>query len=354
MRILRRYIGSTMIKLTLMVLVIVLGMEFFIVFVGELGDIGTGNYGLLQALRYVVLTLPMNLYQLFPMVGLLGSLIGLGALGSNSELIVMRTSGVSVYQIIQAVVLAAIILIAGVTFIGECVAPEAQHIADTGKIISESGGQALNTTKGLWVRHGNDFVHIQTISPGLILHNIVEYHYDDQGDLMMALQAKSAERIKGVWQLRHVKASYIGKNKITTKASDRAPWPVPVDAKLLGVTKNNAQELSIVGLYHYIKYEQRNGLNVSSYALTFWQRVFQPLATLIMILLAVPFVFGPLRQVSMGVRIVTGAVLGFAFYLLNQFFGPFSLVYQVSPIVGASLPIILFACLAIWLMTRVR
>src|SRR3990167_7423623 len=118
MTLLSRYISMTIIKFILLVLVIVLGMEFFILLIGEFNDISHGKYGLAQALLYVALSSPGNLYGLFPMVGLLGSLIGLGLLGSHAELIIMRTAGMRVWKIILSVLQAALLMTILITLIG--------------------------------------------------------------------------------------------------------------------------------------------------------------------------------------------------------------------------------------------
>ena len=110
MKILKRHIGLTIIMATALVLLGLIGLQIFVSFINELNEIGSGHYGLWQTLQYVILTLPSNIYSFFPMAGLLGSLIGLGYLASNRELIVMRASGVSLMQIVWAVLRAAILL----------------------------------------------------------------------------------------------------------------------------------------------------------------------------------------------------------------------------------------------------
>jgi lipopolysaccharide export system permease protein len=76
----------------------------------------------------------------------------------------------------------------------------------------------------------------------------------------------------------------------------------------------------------------------------------QPFATLVMIFLAIPFIFGPLRSVSMGLRIMAGVIVGFGFYILNQFLGPMSQVYQIPAVVAALVPTMVFAMLGAFLL----
>jgi lipopolysaccharide export system permease protein len=100
-RILDKYISKTVLNMIFLVAFALLALEIFIEFTREFHDIGSGEYGLLQVLAYVPLVLPLDIYQLFPMVGLLGSLLGLGGLATHSELIVMRAAGFSFTQITQ-------------------------------------------------------------------------------------------------------------------------------------------------------------------------------------------------------------------------------------------------------------
>lgn len=354
MKILDRYIGITIIKLILIVMLIIIGMEFFISIVAEIGDIGKGDYGILQALQYVTLSLPTNLYSLFPMVGLIGSLLGLGVLASNSELVVMRAAGFSVFDIVKIVLLTALLLIVIITLIGEVIAPKTQQLADIKKLSAETQGQTVASKEGVWYRYQKSFIHLNDIVSSSKLYGVIQYDVDKKFRLKRIVEANHATRIGYQWWLYNgVESSFTDKGVVKTKFK-KLKWPVVIDAKVLGVSKNATQTMTLPALYRYIHYEKANGNSSANFSLAFWQRILQPLATLVMIFLAVPFVFGPLRSVSMGVRVVTGSVVGFGFYLLNQLFGPFSLVYQVPPIVGASLPIILFAFVAAFLMRRVR
>ena len=63
-----------------------------------------------HALQYIFLTLPSKAYLLFAPAVLLGSLLGLGAMASNSELTVMRAAGISNGRIIRAVLMTGVAL----------------------------------------------------------------------------------------------------------------------------------------------------------------------------------------------------------------------------------------------------
>ena len=71
MKILDLYIGRHVMQSTLVVFAVLLGLFVFVTFVDELGDMGTGQYGVIQVLQYVILSIPMIVYDLFPMAALL-------------------------------------------------------------------------------------------------------------------------------------------------------------------------------------------------------------------------------------------------------------------------------------------
>ena len=129
MRILDHYIRASVIWSTCLVVLILLGVESFIEFINELPSIGVSDYGILSVFTYVGMQTPADLYQLFPVAGFLGSLIGLGRLAATSELIIMRAAGVSITRIAWAVVKAALLMLIVMTLIGEWQAPTWQYQA---------------------------------------------------------------------------------------------------------------------------------------------------------------------------------------------------------------------------------
>ncbi len=134
----------------------------------------------------------------------------------------------------------------------------------------------------------------------------------------------------------------------------RLPLNVVFNPTLLQAGRKRVDQQSIVELYHAIIYRNHSGLATNQYQFTFWHRLIQPLTTIVMICLGVPFIFGSLRSASMGLRVLTGVIIGFAFYMLNQFFGPFTMVYQIPPVLAAVMPTLLFAVACVILLGRSR
>ncbi len=354
MKIIDRYLGITAIRGTMLVLLMLMGLSVFISLVKEIGDIGTGDYGILAVLEYIALDLPQQIYAFFPMACLLGTLLGLGALASNSELIILRASGVSVGRIIWIVIKATLLMLVVATLIGEGLGPMAQHTAEVHKALLTSSGQALKTNQGTWIRDGENFLYIHTIVDNKDLRGISRYQFDNQHNLLNASYAATGAYIHGHWIMQNVVESNINSTKVTITKMPQADWQLSLSPNLLRISVVDPEEMSLLQLNSYLSYLKKNNLNATNYLLSFWQRLLQPLATIIMVWLAIPFIFGPLRSSTMGLRVLLGATFGFCFITLNQFFGPLSTVYQFPPILAASCPLFLFALTAWILQRRVR
>jgi lipopolysaccharide export system permease protein len=307
-----------------------------------LHSIGEGEYGLLQVVIHELFMLPHDIYQFFPMLVLLGGVLGLGALVSSYELMVMRAAGVSIQRIITAVVLAALLLIVIATLMGELIAPRANFIAEKQKSIAQTVGQTIVTNSGIWVHEGNDFIHIERVIGRHQLQGVTRYEFDDNHRMLATYFAKSLDFNKGQWFARDLNKTVVGQDKTESQHQDMAEWNLKLTPSLLSVGMIEADSMSLPKLNQYANYLVENRLESSAFQLAFWQRIFQPLTTLVMILLAIPFVFVAPRATTMGKRILLAVVLSFIFYVLNAFFGEFSIVYRFPPMMAALLPTLLF------------
>lgn len=339
--------------MTALVLLVILGVEMFIAILRELDDIGTQGYGVKQACIFVLLTLPAEVYPLFPAVALMGCLIGLGKLASQSELIVMEASGVSKTQITLFVLYAAILMLVVVTAIGEGLNPRLVHFAHHYKTQAQTGGALAESRQGLWIRDGENFIYIDQVLPEGKLLFALRYQLDGTV-LKVASSAKEGSYQQHQWVFSDVTETVFSPQKVVSVHIASQVWPVTLDPDFVGVANINPNQASLPALKRYIYYLAKSGLYTKPYEFEFWKRVLRPLAALVMIGLAIPFVFGSLRSKPMGFRILVGVIIGFGFYTFNEFLGPFSLLYQVPPFLCAVIPLLVFAVLDIILLRRAQ
>src|SRR3546814_17599313 len=74
---------------------VLVGLDVVNAMISEFGDVGEGNYGLLDAVTYIVYTITRRAYTMFPTVAVIGALMALGQLAASSELTALPALGLS-------------------------------------------------------------------------------------------------------------------------------------------------------------------------------------------------------------------------------------------------------------------
>ena len=354
-RVLDRYIGKTIFSTIMLTLFMLVSLSGIIKFVDQLKKAGQGSYDALGAGLYTLLSVPKDVQLFFPMAALLGALMGLGMLAQRSELVVMQASGFTRMQVAMSVMKTAIPLVLITMAIGEWGAPQGEQMARNMRAQSMYGGSLLSTQQGVWAKDGNSYIYIERIKGDDELGGISIYNFNKQRRLESVRYAATAKFDKDnkQWRLSMVDESDLSDPKqIIGSQTVSGLWKTNLTPDKLGVVALDPDALSITGLRNYVKYLESSGQDAGRYQLNMWSKIFQPLSVAVMMLMALSFIFGPLRSVPMGVRVITGISFGFVFYVLDQVFGPLTIVYGIPPIVGALLPSASFLLISLWLLLR--
>ncbi|NHI01217.1 LPS export ABC transporter permease LptG [Oceanimonas sp. MB9] len=351
--ILDRYIGRTVLMAMLLCEFLLVGLSAIIRYVEQLRSVGEGSYTLLSAFYYVLLSMPKEIVLFFPIAALLGGLIGLGQLASSSELVVMQAAGNSRFNIVTSALKTAVPMMLVIMLIGEYLAPATKLAADDLRTQARSDGQVVLSVNGVWARDSEAYINIGQARRDGTLSNITLYYFDDDLRLQRITQAATADYQNGEWTLLNLTDTIFnhGESVLTEQQASRR-WQTTLTPDKLGVVAIEPDELSMRGLWEYQDYLEDNGQDGSLYELAFWRKALQPVMVVAMMLLASSFVFGALRSVTMGARLLMGILFGFGFYVANEVFGPISLVYEVPPALGALGPSLLFIGVALFLLNR--
>jgi len=352
MRILDFYIGRVIASTTFITLAVFVSVSGIIKFVEQMRAIGRGDYDLAHAALYVLYYVPRDVEVFFPMSALIGGLIGIGMLASNSELVVMQAAGLSRLDIIKSVMKTAVLLIFVSMAIGEWLAPPGEAKARQIRTQAISGGSLIASKNGVWAKDGDYFVNIGEVLDKGQLKKVQIYGFNDQLKIDSWLAAKSAIYQDKAWLLTEVEEFVLIDNKIVTNNYQQKIWNSSLTPKKLGVVTVTPESLSLRGLVDYLDYLEANEQDPSRYQLAFWRKIMQPLTVAVMLLVALSFIFGPLRSVSMGARIMMGVFTGILFFISNEVLGSLSLVYQLPPIMGAMLPNLLFISAAWYFISK--
>lgn len=353
MKILDRHIGFHVIRDSLLTLFTLLAVFSLVDFLDDLSDIGKGSYTVGAALEYMLLTTPSRIFILFPVAGVIGSLIGLGSLAAHRELVVMRASGISSLRIAGAAMKAAAVLVVASILVGEVVSPYTEQLAHQIRATALSDNRALDTRSGFWVRDGNTFINVGRVLPGNRMSELYIYEFDDQNRLRVATYADRGIYEDGKWTLEGIHQSLIDEQGVVARNVDEADWQSRFNPELAEVVSVRLASLSIPGLVRYIAYLRSNGLAVTQYQLALWSKLIHPLTTVVMIFIALPLVLGRLGSVGIGQRILVGVAIAVSFLVLQQLAGHMGLAFGVNPIAAACAPTLLFLAFAVWMFRKV-
>ncbi len=358
MPVMDRYIGREVLLAILVVLAAFIALMTLFALLDELRDDEAG-YTLARAMWYVLLTTPRRIYEVLPYVVFLGALVGLGNLANHSEIVIFRTSGVSAARTFVSVVYPVLLCLTVGIVIGEFVAPRGEQLAETYKARALQDSEEISLADGYWYREGRMVMHVEGLGSHDELTGLRQYWFGEDKTLVRALTADRAtyiagnDSVAGTWLLQNVVETRFDGDNTIRETSLRKNWEGQVDPRVLSVrVLVDPRKLSLFDLSYQIEYMKREGLNPSPYQLAYWSKILQPFAVLGLALIALGFVLGPLREVSMGVRISVGILVGLTFKYLQDLLAPMSIVYDMPPALAVLAPILGCWILGAWGMRR--
>ncbi len=351
-----RYLAKEIFKGTALLLLALLALFALFDLMAQLGELGKGNYGLTKLLAYVSLLQPNNLVVIFPLAALMGTLLAISRLSAQSELTVMRASGLSLTRL---AVYAAIIglIFSGLIFLfGEFVAPASEDAARRLKLSATSSMVAQKFRSGFWVKDDNSFVNIQTVTPETQLFDMRIYDFDANHRLAsISIVKKATYQSNNRWLLEDVEKTIfegLPANGQTARIErqPKATWNSAMTPDLMSVLRVSPDSMSMTNLSAYIDHLRDNKQNSTRYEWAFWAKLFQPAAVIIMMLLAIPFAIQSTRAGGVGARLLLGLMIGVGFHFLNQLTSHLTVLYNWPPLLSASTPVMIFLVVALFLI----
>lgn len=352
------YIVRNIFVTTLLVLFIVFGIYFVFTFIAQLGDIGQGSYGVWGAVKTVLYSIPWSLNLMFPIIAMLGTLMGLSMLAQSGELVAMRASGVSWYLIFKAVLFMGVIFAIISFIIGSYLAPKLNVLSMTEQQFAQQGENLYIGQKSLWLKDKNNFFYIEEMESGYhgILEGVTRYHIEN-GVLLSVLKAKRAIFKDHHWVLYNVSESKINSNNYKTQKHDQVTLDAFISPKLIKLLSDSSsiENLSLHQLDLVIDYRIKNNLRVAAFQMAFWRIIFQPISIIILMFSVLPYIFMANARRAYAVRLLVGGAVGFAFFVFNQFFSQIFIVYDFSipAFIIAALPCLCFLLITL-LLVRIQ
>ena len=349
MTILYRYLFIRFLIGLLISLTVLVSIEIFFSFTAELKYLDKGDYGMITILKYIILSTPKSILIMFPYAVLIGAMLSLGAMAADMEFISMHSAGISITKIMSIILIQAFLLSSVFYVAADSVVPKFTSKAEAKK------NKALNKKviymrNGVWFKDQNTFIKINEIYSDKNLKGIIMYKYNDQNVLLSIKTIKEAFFTNNKWTLKGIEETFVSTNPVSTKYSYEEITSKFIDKKLINIKTHKSESLSLNDVMRNIDYLNSNNLDADVQKKIFWEKIFKPLSTVIMLFLAMPFIFGRHRSSNLSKRIVLGLFIGILFFIVSSILPNLGMVFGIMPFINILFPHIIFIMFGILLL----
>lgn len=354
MNLITRYLITHILGFTAIVGLALVAIYTFISFVSEIDEAGRGGFGIVELVLYSLMMMPAGLYTLMPIIALLGTLLGLGALAGQNEITAMRAGGVTLRHIGRATLLAGALLGLLAIVLGDWLAPAGNQAARSFKTESRSGAAAGVAARPIWLRDGENIVHVRSLLAEDHVADVEIYALDTDLALKSLVRVEEGRYRDGAWHFTGVRSTRFEDGKTVAATAPEMNWQGRLAPEVLRLFVLEADSLSTPGLIRLIGYMDDNGLDAAGYRLSLWRKLVAPFTVMAMMLFAIPFVLGSQRGSGAGQRLLIGILVGLGFYVVNEVSASLGQLYAWPPLLSAGLPTIAMALFAAHRLQRAR
>ena len=280
-----------------------------------------------QVAKYFLYSIPSMISLSLPMAALIAAVLSLGNLSRHNEIIAMRAGGVSLAKIISPLIAGGLILSVVGFLNNEIIMPiyssKANYIRNVE--IEKKQLKVMFQQSKLWLRGpDNSIANIELVAPNrneMLGLNI--YKLNPDFTVRERIKAGSLVWTQGAWTLKDSRTFAIVGEAMISRSSDGEVFNIVENPDDLGMIVKNSEEMNFSEMWDYVKRLKTSGYKATQYEVDLHSKLAFPLASLLMVMIAVPF---SIHKVRGG-----GAAKGFAFAVMIAFF------YWTLASVGASL-----------------
>jgi len=356
MKIRDRYIAKTLLSSTMVVLVVWLSIYSFFSFLSELNSVEQQGYTIFSAFKYVLFQLPEVAYNQASPVILMGCILGMGHLATTSQLLVFRVSGDSILKITSLTLKNALIYVILLIAMGEFIAPISSNFAENIRSNALGKGSISINESGFWIRDGDNFINAQKNIDGKLFTGITVIEVNTSNKIETVIKSENALFDLNSLDMNNVDIFSIEDSSLFDNISskERKSYSkfVSFDQDLINSFEKNPKDLKIWTLVKQIQFLSDNKLRSGIFEVELYKRLIRPITLIAMILLAMLFIFGSARDVTIGRKIFFGAALGLSFEMLSRVTSAMALSFDINPLISSILPSTLVILISLTLLIQ--
>lgn len=345
MRILDRYLATQFLRVFIFSLIVFQAVYLIVDLFDRLSTFLDASG--LVIIQYYFYRLPWVGFQVLPMAVLLASLLSLGTLARNNELLAMKMGRLSSLRIVAPLVILGVLISLVTVLLGESLIPRMNERALNVFRIKVKKVPAFQRTKDndIWYR-ANDalFLHISLIevSTGTV-RGLTVFELSPDFQLRRRIDAREATWEAGRWLLKDGYASRIGPDG-AHQLDYFAQLSLDLEDKPSDLARvvRESEEMNSAELREYIAKLVKSGVSSIRYQVDLAAKSSLSFASAVMALIGIAFA---LRAGKGGVMALAGAciVVGVSYWLLLSLSISLGRGGVLTPMVAAWLPNALFS-----------
>ena len=356
MKIRDRYIAKTLLSYTLVVLVVWLSIYSFFNFLTEINVVGQESYTILSAIKYIILKMPEVTYSQASPVILLGCVLGMGHLATTNQLLIFQISGASILKITGTTLKNALIFVIAIIAIGELLAPMSSNFAELGRSNALGNNVLTTSQEGFWIRDGDNFINVKKNIDGKLFSGITVIEVNSSNKIERVIKSENAVFDGNSLDMSGTDIFSISDesffDNISLKERNSYNKTVSFDQDLIDSLKKEPKDLTTWTIIKQIQFLSDNKLRSEVFEVELYKRLIKPVTLVAMILLAMLFIFGSTRDITLGRKIFFGVALGLSFEMLSRIASAMALSFDFNPLMSAVLPSTLVMLISITLLIQ--
>ncbi len=271
-------------------------------------------------LQYLLFEIPKIFSLIIPLSSLLATILTLGLLSKNSEIIAMKGNGISIYYIVTPILTTAVI-ISILTFVfNESLVPYANRKANYIKnvIMEKKPEKIFFQQEKIWFRSNNTIFNIQLFEPTKsTMYGVTVFGLLDNFQIGERTDARELRWENGHWYLISAERKRFKKDG-TIEAKSFEKELISLDKKPADLQRIEvrAENLRYVDLKKYVERIKKEGYNATRYLVDLNSKISLPFVTLIMVLLGIPFSLWRERTPGIALGIGLSILIGFCYWIV--------------------------------------
>ena len=359
MRILDRYIFQSMVRVFLGCVLIFLMLYVVIDTFSHLDEILRQKPNIVLLAKYYLNFLPLIFVQVSPFACLFGCLYTLGNLNRNNEIIAMRASGLSIFQIIKTLIIFATLISATVFIVNNKLVPQSEIAKQNIQVQMENKNKE-NKPKtishlSIYGMKNRLFFINKFITSENKMEGITILEQDESANVRKKIVASEGIYKDGLWYFYECTTYFFDENDRLSRQ------PLYYSEQIMDIAETpgdflkqmrKPEFMSVTQLNDYIlklSMSKARGV-IRSLRVDLFQRFLMPLTSLVIVIVGIPFALTMRRRAtglsSLGIAIM----VGFLYYVVTAVSIAFGKAGLFPPILAVSLSHIMFLSLGLYLI----